>query len=168
MNFVARVEDLLRDLGAEAWKKHPDVKEASERALLTLRSLQTQYVSAVRSHPSLKHHPSTKLFRSQDVFQPFLLACNYPDANAKLLAIGLNAIQLLINGDAVILEDSVHIARVLVIQASFSASLHSGEVDDSISSAKQSFSIASSLIRTISARISSAWLWQAKSQHIVY
>jgi len=96
------------------------------------------------------------------------LACNYPDANAKLLVIGLNAIQLLINGDAVILEDSVHIARVLVIQASVSASLHSGEVDDSISSAKQSFSIASSLIGTTSAGISSTRLWQAKSQHIVY
>jgi hypothetical protein len=75
-----------------------------------------------------------------------------------LLAIGLNAIQLLINGDAVILEDSVHIARVLVIQASVSASLHSGEVDDSISSAKQSFSIASSLIGTTSAGISSTRL----------
>jgi hypothetical protein len=58
----------------------------------------------------------------------------------------------------VIPEDSVHIARLLVIQASVSASLHSGEVDDIISSAKQSSSIASSLIGTISAGISSAWL----------
>jgi hypothetical protein len=111
----------------------------------------------------LKHHPSTKLFTSQDVLRPFLLACNYPDANTKLLAIGLNMIQLLINDDAVILEDSVHIAHILVIQASVSASLHSGEVDGSISSAKQSSLIASSLIGTISAEISSAWLWQAKS-----
>jgi hypothetical protein len=55
MNFVAHVEDLLRDLGAEAQKKHPGVKEASERDLLTLRSLQTQYVSARRGN-SLKQY----------------------------------------------------------------------------------------------------------------
>jgi hypothetical protein len=58
------------------------------------------------------------------VLRPFLLACNYPDANAKLLTIGLNAIQLLLSGDAVCPEDSTHIVRVLVIQASVSASLH--------------------------------------------
>lgn len=99
------------------------VKEASERAILTLRSLQSQYVSAVRAATSSKKgsstapHPTTALFRSQDVLRPFLLACNYPDASSALLLIGLNAIQLLINGDAVCPEDSVHIARVLGIQA---------------------------------------------------
>ena len=30
MNFVAQLEDYLRDLGAEARKKHPGVKEASD------------------------------------------------------------------------------------------------------------------------------------------
>ena len=99
------------------------VKEASERAILTLRSLQSQYVSAVRASTSSKSgsnavpHPTTALFRSQDVLRPFLLACNYPDASSSLLLIGLNAIQLLISGDAVCPEDSVHIARVLGIQA---------------------------------------------------
>eukprot|EP00578_Thalassiosira_sp_NH16_P003255 CAMPEP_0181135440 /NCGR_PEP_ID=MMETSP1071-20121207/32631_1 /TAXON_ID=35127 /ORGANISM="Thalassiosira sp., Strain NH16" /LENGTH=55 /DNA_ID=CAMNT_0023222043 /DNA_START=91 /DNA_END=254 /DNA_ORIENTATION=- len=48
MNFVAQIEDHLRDLGAEARKNHPGVKEASERAIIHLRSLQTQYVAAVR------------------------------------------------------------------------------------------------------------------------
>jgi len=48
MNFVAQVEDHLRDLGTEARKAHPSVKDASERAIIHLRSLQTQYVAAVR------------------------------------------------------------------------------------------------------------------------
>lgn len=102
------------------------MKEASERAILTLRSLQSRYVSAVRASTSSKNgsstvpHPTTALFRSQDVLRPFLLACNYPDANSSLLLIGLNAIQLLISGDAVCPEDSVHIARVLGIQAACS------------------------------------------------
>ena len=128
------------------------MKEASERAILTLRSLQMQYVSAVRSATSTSsrisppstagsnisggssRHPSTKLFRSQDVLRPFLLACNYPDANAKLLTIGLNAIQLLLSGDAVCPDDSTHIIRVLVIQASVSASIHEAAHPSSVSS----------------------------------
>jgi hypothetical protein len=39
MNFVNQLEEYLRDLGAEARKKHPGVKEASERAILKLRTL---------------------------------------------------------------------------------------------------------------------------------
>jgi len=133
MNFIAHVEEHLRDLGSEARKKHPGVKEASERAILTLRSLQSRYVSAVRSSASgsiggmaAVPHPDTSLFRSQDVLRPFLLACNYPDANVKLLNIGLDAIQLLLSGDAVCPEDSIHIVRVLVIQASVCSSFELG------------------------------------------
>ncbi len=48
MNFLHELEECLLDLAAEARKKHPGVKEASERATLKLRSLQNQYVSAVR------------------------------------------------------------------------------------------------------------------------
>lgn len=125
MNFIAQVEEHLRDLGTEARKKHPGVKEASERAILTLRSLQSRYISAVRaatasnttSGSTPKKHPTTSLFRSQDVLRPFLLACNYPDASSELILVGISAMQLLIRGDAVCPEDSVHIARVLGIQA---------------------------------------------------
>jgi len=140
MNFVAQVEDHLRDLGAEARKNHPGVKEASERAILHLRSLQTQYVAAVRragaSSKSAKQqhqqcppssgnstsslppqHPTTALFRSQDVLRPFLLACNYPDAPCDLILIALESIQLLLRGDAVCPEDGIQIGRVLVIQS---------------------------------------------------
>mmetsp|Transcript_31656 Transcript_31656/g.66573 ORF Transcript_31656/g.66573 Transcript_31656/m.66573 type:complete len:2054 (-) Transcript_31656:369-6530(-) len=132
MNFVAQVEDHLRDLGAEARKNHPGVKEASERAIIHLRSLQTQYVAAVRragastknnkqqppssGNNSLSQHPTTALFQSQDVLRPFLLAANYPDASYELLVIALESMQLLLRGDAVCPEDGIQISRVLVIQ----------------------------------------------------
>lgn len=48
MNFVKQVEEQLRDLGTESRNKHPGVKEASERAILSLRLLQNKYVAAVR------------------------------------------------------------------------------------------------------------------------
>ncbi|KAL7543429.1 hypothetical protein ACHAXR_012722 [Thalassiosira sp. AJA248-18] len=131
MNFVAQVEDHLRDLGAEARKNHPGVKEASERAIIHLRSLQTQYVAAVRragastknskqppsSGSTLPQHPTTALFQSQDVLRPFLLAANYPDASYDLLVIALESMQHLLRGDAVCPEDGIQISRVLVIQS---------------------------------------------------
>lgn len=176
MNFVAQVEDHLRDLGAEARKNYPGksdcccflnfaqllclflsappselhytgVKEASERAIIHLRSLQTQYVAAVRragastttnttasqqqqqttpsstptpygSSASLPpRHPTTALFQSQDVLRPFLLAANHPDASHDLLVIALESIQHLLRGDAVCPDDGIQISRVLVIQS---------------------------------------------------
>lgn len=119
MNFVARVEENLRDLGTEARRKHPGVKEASERAILTLRSCQTKYVAAVRRATSdaSQVHPTTALFRSQDVLRPFLLAANYPDASARILSIALGGIELLLEGDAICEGDEKNIVRVLGIQA---------------------------------------------------
>lgn len=144
---MAQVEDHLRDLGAEARKAHPGkchfplsfhiygsnqpistplcldhtspgVKEASERAIINLRSLQTQYVAAVRrSSGNAQKHPTTALFQSQDVLRPFLLAANYSDADYELLVIALDSMQLLLRGDAVCSEDGAQISRVLVIQA---------------------------------------------------
>lgn len=94
------------------------MKEASERAIINLRSLQTQYVAAVRrSSGNAQKHPTTALFQSQDVLRPFLLAANYPDADYELLVIALDSMQLLLRGDAVCSEDGAQISRVLVIQA---------------------------------------------------
>ncbi|CAB9509407.1 Protein MON2 homolog [Seminavis robusta] len=118
MNFVAQLEDYLRDLGAEARKKHPGVKEASERAILRLRTLQNAYVSAVRKASSEgTEHPTTSLFQSQDLLHPFLLAANYPNASTKLLDISFGAMRLLMDSDAICPGDGIHMIRVWTIQA---------------------------------------------------
>lgn len=124
---------------------HTGVKEASERAIIHLRSLQTQYVAAVRragastptntsssSKNNKQHqrqqppssgsslppqHPTTALFQSQDVLRPFLLAANYPDASYDLLVIALESMQHLLQGDAICPEDGMQISRVLAIQS---------------------------------------------------
>jgi hypothetical protein len=144
MNFVAQVEDHLRDLGTEAQKAHPSVKDASERAIIHLRSLQTQYVAAVRraaaavnganssagittnsdttsssssDNDSKSVHPTTSLFQSQDLLRPFLLAENHTDAPYDLLVIALESIQHLLQNDAVCSDDAVQVSRILVIQS---------------------------------------------------
>lgn len=118
MNFVAQLEDYLRDLGSEARKKHPGVKEASERAILRLRTLQNSYVSAVRkASNSGAEHPTTSLFQSQDLLHPFLLAANYPNASTKLLDISFKAMRLLMESSAICPGDGIHMVRVWTIQA---------------------------------------------------
>ncbi len=94
------------------------VKEASERAILQLRTLQNQYVTAVRKATQTGgKHPTTALFRSQDILRPFLLAANYPNASPKLLGISLSAMSLLIEGNAICPGDGIHMVRVWTIQA---------------------------------------------------
>lgn len=118
MNFVAQLEDYLRDLGSESRKKHPGVKEASERANIRLRSLKNDYVSAVRKATSEgAEHPTTALFQSQDLLHPFLLAANYPNASTKLLDITFKAMRLLMESNAICTGDGIHMVRVWTIQA---------------------------------------------------
>eukprot|EP00536_Pseudo-nitzschia_multiseries_P016159 jgi/Psemu1/247367/estExt_Genewise1.C_10330010 len=118
MNFVSQLEDYLRDLGAEARRKHPGVKEASERAILKLRTLQNQYVSAVRKASSSgEKHPDTRLFRSSDLLHPFLLAANYPNASPKLLDTTFKAMKTLLEADAICPGDGLNMVRVWMIQA---------------------------------------------------
>jgi hypothetical protein len=138
MNFVKQVEEQLRDLGTESRRKHPGVKEAAERAILSLRTLQNKYVVAVRKATRTRassenvqidgdgnkvkvSHPTTALFQSQDVLRPFLLAANYPSAGNKVLNLCLDGIQALLAGDAICKNDGVNVVRIMSIQANICA-----------------------------------------------
>ena len=99
------------------------MKEASERAILSLRTLQNRYAMAVRwasTDPAIAH-PTTAIFRSQDVLRPFLLAANYPDVGYRLLSIAIDAMKRLVEGDAVQPSDGAHVVRVLGIQVNVCA-----------------------------------------------
>lgn len=106
------------------------VKEASERAILQLRTLQNAYVTAVRKAGQTSaggEHPTTALFQSQDLLRPFLLAANYPNASPELLNISIKGMSLLIKGDAICPGDGIHMVRVWTIQANVCASTLSTE-----------------------------------------
>ena len=94
------------------------MKEASERAILKLRTLQNEYVSAVRkASNSNEKHPDTRLFRSSDLLHPFLLAANYPNASPKLLDTTFKSMKLLLNANAIAAGDGMNMVRVFMIQA---------------------------------------------------
>lgn len=104
------------------------VKEASERAILQLRTLQNAYVTAVRKASQTGgEHPTTALFQSQDLLRPFLLAANYPNASPHLLDISLKGMSLLIRNNAICPGDGIHMVRVWTIQANVCASALSTE-----------------------------------------
>ncbi len=94
------------------------VKEASERAILKLRTLQNIYVGAVRkASADGEKHPDTTMFRSSDLLHPFLLATNYPNASPKLLDTSFKAMKTLMEANAVCPGDGMNLVRVWMIQA---------------------------------------------------
>jgi hypothetical protein len=56
------------------------------------------------------------MFRSQDILRPFLLACNHHDASVKMISITLQAMQRLVQRDALTAADMPNIMRVMLIQ----------------------------------------------------
>ena len=58
-----------------------------------------------------------KFPQSSDISAPYILACNYADANPKLLMMALSGIQMLVNYEVVPPGDVKNILRVLSIQA---------------------------------------------------
>ena len=60
--------------------------------------------------------PGPSIFRSQDILRPFLLACNHNDATPKMIGITLQAMQRLVQRDALTAADMPNIMRVLLIQ----------------------------------------------------
>jgi C-terminal region of Mon2 protein len=117
------------------------VKEASERAILKLRTLQNQYVSAVRkaSNTEGEKHPDTRLFRSSDLLHPFLLAANYPNASPKLLDTSFKAMKSLMEADAICPGDGMNMVRVWMIQAqvvvSYSKNVSTSNIKDNLAGA---------------------------------
>jgi hypothetical protein len=103
------------------------VKEASERAILKLRTLQNDYVSAVRKAKNGERHPDTTLFRSSDLLHPFLLAANYPNASPRLLDISFKAMKTLMEANAICPGDGMNMVRVWMIQAQVVVSYSSKE-----------------------------------------
>ncbi|CAH9087132.1 unnamed protein product [Cuscuta europaea] len=83
MALMAVLEADLRALSAEARRRHPNVKDAAEHAILKLRSL---------SSPS-------EIAHNEDILNIFLMACEV--RTAKLSVIGLSCLQKLISHDAV-------------------------------------------------------------------
>ena len=117
MDSLRKVEEDLRNIAVEFRKKYPEVIEATERALATLKTMREMYV-ADKMRKSGMEKEVVKIPQSSDILAPYILACNYADANHKLLILALSGIQLLVSYQMVPPVDVKNLLRVFSIQAS--------------------------------------------------
>ena len=93
MDSLRKIEEDLRNFGVESKKKYPEVIDASERALATLKTIREMYV-ADKMRRSAVEREDVKIPQSSDITAPYILACNYVDASPKLILSALNGIHL--------------------------------------------------------------------------
>ncbi|KAJ0400065.1 hypothetical protein ATCC90586_000537 [Pythium insidiosum] len=117
MDFLRLLSDDLQALRGETKKKYPVVREAVDKALATLPSLQQQYAALLRAEASSPPGPGHPLFKNDSVLRPFLLACNHTNASHKILILALVSIQRIVSWDAIEQSSVGSILRVLQIQA---------------------------------------------------
>jgi hypothetical protein len=116
MDSLRKVEEDLRSLAVEFRKKYPEVVDAADRALTTLKTMREMYV-ADKMRKSGFEKEDVKIPQSSDTLAPYLLACNYADANPKLLKMALDGIQLLVSYQMIPPSDVKNVLRVFAIQA---------------------------------------------------
>eukprot|EP01035_Chromulina_nebulosa_P021215 gene21215-27480_t len=115
MEHLRQIEDDLRNLGIEAKKKYPEIKDATDRALSSLRTVREVYIADVMRKDD-NSQKSQKFPTSSDLTSPYILACNYADGSSKLISMSLNGLQLLLNYEVIPANDVKNIIRVLCIQ----------------------------------------------------
>lgn len=117
MDSLRKIEEDLRNLSVEfAPKKYPEVGDACERAIMTLKTMREMYVADKMRKTGLDKE-DVKIPQSSDISAPYLLACNYVDAPPKLILMALTGIQLIVNFEVVPLSDVKSVLRVFTMQA---------------------------------------------------
>lgn len=116
MDFLRRIEDDVRNLGTEVKRKYPEVREAADKALVTLKTMRESYVAEIMRGGG-QNTPKIAKYRSADVAAPYILTCNYVDAAIKTIMLALNGLQMLLNYEVIPPAEAQNILRVLILQA---------------------------------------------------
>src|SRR4051794_27435974 len=115
MNYFSQIEDDIKRICSEAGSRYPLVKEAGDRALVTLHTIKTSYISDLLKKS--QDDKSVKLPQSSDILSPYMMACNYAEGGPKLISLALDGIHKLLNYGMIPPGDVKNILRVLSIQA---------------------------------------------------
>lgn len=111
MEHLRQIEEDLRSIVVESKKKYPEVVEAAEQALDTLKSVREVYVNDLRGHST-----GLRLPQATDLASPYILICNYADCHHKLVGMALTGLLLLLNFEVMPVVEAQNILRVLLIQ----------------------------------------------------
>ncbi|GBG33327.1 Brefeldin A-inhibited guanine nucleotide-exchange protein 2 [Hondaea fermentalgiana] len=110
---ITQLENDLRTLANEAGRSLSAVREAAQIGLAKLTAARSEYASF--ADKVAQGEPVQG--RLEDVFRPFLLACNHHNAPIKLVVVALSSIQRLLHADALGPDERLHVMHVLRIQA---------------------------------------------------
>jgi hypothetical protein len=77
LNLVQTIKHQFLDMD-----RYPEIKDATERALATLKTIRELYISDIRKNTET----SPSLSQSNDISAPYILLCNYADATPKLVS----------------------------------------------------------------------------------
>jgi hypothetical protein len=116
MEHLRQIEEDLRSISAESKessKRYPEVVDAADRALGTLKSLREAYLNNLRKTDK---DIVVKLPASPDLLSPYILLCNYSDCSPRLTGLALSSLMMLLNYDVIPVEEAQNILRVLLIQ----------------------------------------------------
>ena len=109
MTVLLMLQSDLRSLSVESRSKHPQVKEAAERAILQVRSLK-------QPEPGSEEGPAAaSVGQFELVVRPLTMACKTREPKLALIAVG--CLQKLIAQDAIPLESLSAVLATLVDQA---------------------------------------------------
>mgnify|MGYP001810196924 CR=1 FL=1 len=115
MEHLRLIEEDLRNLGIECQRKYPEVGEASQKALDSLKVVRELYVNTLRKNVGSSDSP--KLPESADLVSPYILLCNHADCSSKLIGHALSGLQSLLTYGVVPVSEVQNVVRVLSIQA---------------------------------------------------
>jgi len=114
MDFLRRIEDDIKNLAIEAKQRYPDVKDATDTALLKLKTMRDSYVADVMKRTD----EGPKLHRSIDIASPYLVACSHADPGSKLTLMALGGLQMLLDFDVLPPSEAQTVLGILTRQAS--------------------------------------------------
>lgn len=117
------ISDDLQALSAEVKKKFPEIKDAVDKALTSLKAVKDGKISATAATPVVKGDKVKDKEKEKanngllsDLLAPYILTCNHADAAPKVVGMAMSGMQLLINNDLIAGSDVKNILRVLSIQ----------------------------------------------------
>lgn len=85
MEYLRQIEEDLTSLGNEAKKRHPEIKDSTDRAIATLKIIRETYVSEVMRKTASTTSKKFNFPQSSDLIAPYILTCNYAEASSKIV-----------------------------------------------------------------------------------
>lgn len=113
MEHLRQIEEDLRNIYIESRKRFPEVADAAEQAVDSLKAVREVYINDLRRQETSS---DLRLPQAADLVSPYILVCNHANCHPKLIGMALNSLSSLLSYEVVPVQEAQNILRVLLIQ----------------------------------------------------